>query len=119
MQILAQPELISRALSNIIRNALHYAGNAGQITISAQKKDNQTVEIVVADKGIGVPENELEKIFDPMYRVESDRSRQSGGTGLGLAIVKTCVEKCGGKVFARNRLPHGLETIVQLSDISQ
>ncbi len=114
IDVLAQPELISRALSNIIRNGVRYAGNAGTITVSASRATNKTVEINVSDKGAGVPENELEKIFDPLYRVESHRSRQTGGTGLGLAIVKTCVEACQGKVFARNVQPHGLEITIIL-----
>lgn len=54
-----------------------------------------------------MPEGDLEKIFDPLYRVNSDRSRETGGTGLGLAIVKTCVEACGGRVYAENLSPSG------------
>ena len=112
--VLAQPELLTRALSNIVRNAVRYAGYAGKITVVAQKTDNRLIEITVSDEGTGVPENELEKIFDPLYRVESHRSRQTGGTGLGLAIVKTCVEACQGKVTAHNIEPHGLEISIIL-----
>ncbi len=103
----AQPELLSRAVANVIRNAVRYAANAGKIKISAQNINGQ-VKIIIADQGAGVPESELEKIFDPLYRVETARSRQTGGTGLGLAIVKTCIEACQGKVFAENRIPNGL-----------
>jgi len=57
----------------------------------------------------------LEKIFDPLFRVQDDRSRATGGTGLGLAIVKTCVEACGGKVEARNLSPCGLSVNITLN----
>ncbi len=72
------------------------------------------MQIKIADSGAGVPETELDKLFDPFYRVNTDRARETGGTGLGLAIVKTCVESCGGKVFARNCEPSGLEIVIQL-----
>ncbi len=116
--VLAQPELLSRAISNIVRNAMNYAGAAGKITIAGCGTNDRKIEITVADEGAGVPENELEKIFDPLYRVESHRSRQTGGTGLGLAIVKTCIESCGGKVSARNVLPHGLEISILLPSVA-
>ncbi len=106
IEALAQPELLARALGNVVRNAVRYAGRAGMIRVSAENGNNQ-VKIIVEDKGAGVPEADIEKLFDPFYRIESDRSRQTGGTGLGLAIVKTCVEACQGKVFAENRSPSG------------
>ncbi len=63
----------------------------------------------VADSGPGVPEEELPKIFDAFYRVDTSRTRETGGVGLGLSIVKMCVESCGGTVAARNRPGGGLE----------
>jgi two-component system sensor histidine kinase CpxA len=111
--VLAQPDLLGRALANVIRNSVRYAGNAGAIHASAISR-NGDVEITVADNGAGVPEENLERLFDPFYRPESDRSRQTGGTGLGLAIVKSCVEACGGKVFAQNRKPNGFEVTIVL-----
>ena len=116
LTVQAQPELLSRAVGNIVRNAVRYAGNAGEIKISATNGNGQ-VKLNVADNGAGVPENELDKLFDPFYRVQTDRARETGGAGLGLAIVKTCVESCGGRVFARNREPHGLEVVVQLQQV--
>lgn len=115
LEVSAQPEMLSRALANVVRNAVRYAGNAGVILIAAENINNQ-VKITIADKGAGVPEPELEKLFDPFYRVESDRARQSGGTGLGLAIVKTCVEACQGRVFAQNNFPTGLIITIVLKN---
>lgn len=108
LMILAHPELLSRALANVIRNAIRYAGSTGPITISAER-DGTSICLSVSDCGPGVPEAEIEKLFDPFYRLEPDRARNTGGAGLGLAIVKTCVESCHGTVSARNLKPSGLE----------
>lgn len=110
----ADPELIVRAISNLLRNAVRYAGDAGPITVSATQHDTK-VEILVSDCGPGVPDSELPKLFDPFYRVDTSRARETGGVGLGLSIVKTCVESCGGTVLCRNRQPHGFEVVITLN----
>lgn len=115
LAVLADPELLARALGNLVRNAIRYAGAAGPILISAgSNAPAPTVTLSVADAGPGVPEASLEQIFDPFYRVEASRSRETGGVGLGLAIVKTCVEACQGRVMAHNRQPSGLQVEVVL-----
>ena len=110
----ADPELLIRALSNLLRNAIRHARDCGAITIVAEKKQSDKAIIRVADNGTGVPENELPKIFDAFYRVDAARTRETGGVGLGLAIVKTCVESCRGTVTAQNRAPSGLEIFIEL-----
>jgi two-component system sensor histidine kinase CpxA len=112
-EAIIDPELIVRAVSNLLRNAIHYAGTAGPITVSARMQGNE-IELVVADSGPGVPESELTKLFDPFYRVDVSRTRETGGVGLGLSIVKTCIETCHGTVICRNRQPSGLEVIMRL-----
>ncbi len=109
-----QPELLFRALSNVIRNSVAYTNGNGKIIVSAQD-EGKDVTLTVSDEGPGVPDDMLEKIFDPLFRVADDRSRATGGTGLGLAIVKTCIEACGGGVEARNRAPHGLDVVIRLN----
>ena len=111
LSVLAQPELLFRALANLVRNALRYAGQAGPITVSRSRRSK--VVVTVADQGQGARAS-LQQIFDPFFRAESSRSRDTGGVGLGLAIVKTCVEACQGTVTARNRAPHGLEVQIVL-----
>ena len=113
LRVLAEPELLYRALANVLRNAVRYAGSAGAISVTAER-DGATAMVRVADCGPGVPEETLKRIFDPFYRVEGSRSRESGGIGLGLAIVKTCVEGCRGQVSAKNRVPSGLEIDLRL-----
>ena len=117
LEALASPELLARALANVIRNAQRYAGAAGPVTIAAAGGSGQ-VRVSVADCGPGVPEEELSRLFDPFYRLEPDRARSTGGAGLGLAIVKTCVEACQGTVTARNRAPSGLEVTIALKQAS-
>lgn len=107
LTVSAQNELLSRAVANVVRNAVRYAGDDGAINISAKEIENDQLKLSISDNGAGVPEHTLEKLFDPFFRVETHRSRQTGGTGLGLAIVKTCIEACGGKVYAENLTPKG------------
>jgi len=111
--VLADADLLTRALSNLLRNAIRYAGLSGLITITATEADD-AVTIIVADQGPGVPEEELPKIFDAFYRLDPSRNRETGGAGLGLTIVKTCVESCDGTVSARRREPRGLEIVIRL-----
>jgi two-component system sensor histidine kinase CpxA len=68
----------------------------------------------IEDSGPGIPESALPQLFDPFYRVDSSRTRDTGGVGLGLSIVKTCVESCGGTVACENRRPSGLRVILRL-----
>ncbi|MFN0121126.1 MAG: sensor histidine kinase [Blastocatellia bacterium] len=112
--VMAHEELLARALGNLTRNAVRYAGAHGAIRISAVHEKDQ-VRICVTDQGPGVPAEALPRLFDPFFRLEADRARDTGGAGLGLAIVKTCLEACQGTVSARNREPGGLEFTITLA----
>jgi two-component system sensor histidine kinase CpxA len=111
--VIANAELLTRALANVIRNAVRYAGASGAIRVWASAQEPQ-VKVCVADNGPGVPAAALDQLFDPFYRLEADRARATGGAGLGLAIVKACVEACQGTVSAKNRQPSGLEIVITL-----
>ncbi len=108
LRVCAAGELLARAIANGVRNAVRYAGDAGPIRIAAAATEDD-VTLTISDSGPGVPEAALPRLFDPFYRPESARSRETGGVGLGLAIVKNCVEAGGGRVAVRNRRPSGLE----------
>jgi two-component system sensor histidine kinase CpxA len=97
----------------LVRNATKYAGSAGPIYISA-KKGVDLVEIIVRDNGPGVSEDLLDQLFEPFFRPEVSRDRDSGGVGLGLAIVKTCVETCKGTISAANLKPNGFAVTITL-----
>jgi signal transduction histidine kinase len=103
----ADEELLRRALENVLRNALRHAPANTDITITVEATNGET-HIKVRDLGDGVPPESVTRIFEPFYRVERARDRDSGGTGLGLAIAKQAVESHAGRIHARNLDP-GLE----------
>ena len=113
LSVLADPDLLARALGNVLRNAVRYAGDAGPVTITATVR-GADVLLTIADSGPGVPPETLHRLFDPFYRPETARTREGGGAGLGLAIVKSCVEACGGSVAVKNTQPCGLEVAMTL-----
>ena len=87
---------------------------ARQIAEALGFERQDQVRIAVADGGPGVPASDLPRLFDPFYRADASRDRETGGVGLGLAIVKTCIESCGGAVSCRNLEPAGLEVTIRL-----
>jgi signal transduction histidine kinase len=103
-------ELLRRAIENVIRNAIRYAPRGTAVEIEL-KKAAGFAQISVRDQGPGVPEESLPRIFDPFYRVDSDRNRASGGLGLGLAIARRSVEVHNGRLKASNAGPGLLVTI--------
>ncbi len=102
----ADPELLDRAISNLVDNAVKYTPEGGRIGIRAEATPDG-VAVTVEDTGIGIPEADLPRIFERFYRVDKSRSRELGGTGLGLAIVKHVVQLHGGAVEVRSRLGQG------------
>ncbi|MEZ5302632.1 MAG: ATP-binding protein [Verrucomicrobiales bacterium] len=108
LSVYADESLLIRAIANVLRNAARYASASGPIEIRADEApggdgEGGTILLAVADRGPGVPEEDLPKLFDPFYRPQLARERESGGSGLGLTIVKACAEACGGKVRCHNR----------------
>jgi two-component system sensor histidine kinase CpxA len=97
-------ELLHRALENVIRNAIRHAPQGTSVDVSLEPC-GQGVKVVVRDFGPGVPMDALSSIFEAFFRVERDRSRESGGVGLGLAIARRAVEIHGGHIVARNANP--------------
>ncbi|GAB4405605.1 MAG: ATP-binding protein [Bryobacter sp.] len=110
--LLADRELLRRAVENVLRNAIRYAPEATAIQIGLEKKD-RWVHLRIADAGPGVPEEMLTKIFQPFYRVDASRSAKTGGVGLGLAITQRAVALHQGIVEARNGKP-GLSVEIAL-----
>jgi two-component system sensor histidine kinase SenX3 len=90
-------EQLIMAIHNLIENAINYSPEATNVSITSTLQDS-IVDIAVTDQGIGIPETEIERIFERFYRVDPARSRQTGGTGLGLSIVKHIVTKHGGEI---------------------
>ena len=110
-------ELLRSAIENIVRNALRYTGEETQVEISldrTSRDDRPYAHITVRDHGPGVPEEALEELFRPFYRVGDARDRQSGGTGLGLAIAERIIRLHGGTLTASNVREGGLQMEVYL-----
>ncbi len=93
------------AVRNLVENAVNYSPEGRRIRIGARPSGDR-VEITVSDEGPGIPDADLERVFERFYRVDKARSRESGGTGLGLSIVKHLVGLLGGRAWAANR-PEG------------
>ena len=98
LSVLGDEDLLITALRNLLENAVAYSPDKTRVDVSVTLARGDAVEISVADQGIGIPERDLERIFERFYRVDPARSRATGGTGLGLAIVKHVTAAHGGKV---------------------
>lgn len=114
LHVRAEPVLLGRALGNLVRNALRYAGDAGPITLSATRSGQEAI-ILVEDSGPGVSPEMLPHLGEPFFRGEFARTRESGGVGLGLAIVVRCVRACGGTVQFANRSPKGFVAAIRVA----
>ena len=108
----ADEDLLRRAVENVIRNAVRYAPANTEIQVAAVPR-NGDVHISIRDFGPGVPNEALPRIFEPFYRVDSARNRETGGAGLGLAIAQRAIAVNRGKISARNANP-GLEIEIDL-----
>lgn len=110
VSIAAIPIALQRCVTNLIDNAVKYGAYA---RVTALREGNNAI-IRVADGGPGIPEAQMEKVFDPFYRIESSRSRDTGGTGLGLTIARNIAAKHGGTLTLRNLPGVGLECTLTL-----
>lgn len=103
-------QALKRGLANLLDNAVKY-GTLAKVRVD---DDDTRLEIRIQDEGPGIAQAELEKVFEPFYRVEASRSRETGGTGLGLTIAKAVAEAHGGRLGLRNRVEGGLEARLTL-----
>ncbi len=105
-----RPAALRRALRNLLVNAASYGGGA-RVRI---ERDDAEIRVVVEDEGPGIPETELERVFEPFVRLEASRSRDTGGSGLGLAIARGIVRGHGGDIVLENRAEGGLRATLAL-----
>ncbi|MDA3810054.1 MAG: HAMP domain-containing sensor histidine kinase [Spirochaetaceae bacterium] len=115
IQLKSNRDLMNMILGNLLTNALRYSRENGEISITCSKEKN-TVHLVVTDKGIGIGEEDLEKIFEEFYRTKTAKKIEKDGTGLGLAIVKRAVNSLGGKVNVFSSLNDGTSFHIYLPD---
>ncbi len=114
----ADPAKLHDVLRNLVENASAYTPEHSSILLGAEATSSE-VRITVADTGLGIPEDELSRVFERFYRVDKARSRESGGTGLGLSIVRHLVELHGGQVTVANRPEGGAQFTVALPRAGQ
>ncbi|MFL6574978.1 MAG: ATP-binding protein, partial [Povalibacter sp.] len=107
--ILGKAQQLKRCFSNLLHNAVKYGSN-----VLVHLSDDHELVISIRDDGPGIPAEELERVFEPFYRVESSRNRDTGGTGLGLSIARDIVQAHGGSIALKNRPEGGLEAIVRI-----
>ena len=109
------PIALRSAIENVVRNAARYTQEGSSVEISLeQSQETREAVIRVIDSGPGVPEDALDKLFRPFYRIDDARGRQTGGVGLGLAITDRAVRLHGGTVRAFNRPEGGLQVEIRL-----
>ncbi|PSR22311.1 MAG: phosphate regulon sensor histidine kinase PhoR [Sulfobacillus acidophilus] len=114
--VLGDADRLQEVFLNLIQNAIQYTPAGGTITVSAQTDDSgQWVGVSVEDTGIGIPSQDVPRIFERFYRVDKARSRASGGTGLGLAIVKHIIELHRGRIEVNSEVGQGTRFTVWLS----
>jgi two-component system sensor histidine kinase CpxA len=113
----ADPALLRSAIENVVRNAVRYTAAGTDVEIRLERRIGDhggEIAVRVIDSGPGVPEEALERIFQPFYRIDDARNRQTGGAGLGLSIADRAVRLHGGRVHASNRPEGGLEVEIRI-----
>jgi signal transduction histidine kinase len=106
---------LRRILGNLVDNGLKYAG---AVEVSVEQAAAGELAILVRDFGPGIPEEELEKVFEPFYRLEASRNRDTGGTGLGLAIARQLAATLDGTLALANHPDGGLEARLVIRDLA-
>ena len=116
--VMANYDYVQQVLINLLENSISFTPSGGKVTIEIKEILNE-VQVAVKDTGIGIPEEDLPRIFERFYLVDKSRSRKLGGTGLGLSIVRHMVEAMGGKVWVESQVGKGSSfyfTLIRGSD---
>ena len=106
IHVLADTEALQSALANLVGNAIQYTPDSGRVEVSLGLERGRA-KVVVADSGIGIPEKDLENVFQEFFRSANAREASRIGTGIGLAIVKTTIENLGGRVAVESQVGQG------------
>ena len=104
---------MEQVIANVISNAVKYNRSGGRVEVSAFSEGGQ-VAVRVKDTGIGIPQEDIPRLFERFYRVDKARSRERGGTGLGLAIAKEIVEQHNGTIEVESQLDQGTVVTIRI-----
>lgn len=118
VQVYGDEPMLIAAVHNLVSNAVQYSPERSRIGVGVTHVDG-VVEIAVTDQGIGIPEEDLERVFERFYRIDPARARNTGGTGLGLSIVKHAVQNHGGDVRVWSQVGRGSTFTIRLPEASQ
>jgi signal transduction histidine kinase len=117
IELAADKKMIKQMLRVLIDNSIKFTPKGGEIGISVEN-EHGIVKLVVKDTGIGIPQDEIEKIFNRFYRTDKVRSKETGGSGLGLSIAKLIVDAHNGEIYAVSETGKGTSIIVTLPQYS-
>ncbi|MGA1837468.1 ATP-binding protein [Herbiconiux sp. 11R-BC] len=118
VEVIGDEALLTLAVNNLIANAVQYSPDGSRIGIGVHH-DEGVVELVITDQGIGIPEEDLPRVFERFFRVDQARSRNTGGTGLGLSIVKHVVQNHGGDIRAWSQIGQGSTFTIRLPEANR
>lgn len=116
-EVLGERRRLEQALVNLLDNAIKFNHRGGEVRVEAEKAAGGSVTVAISDNGIGIPSQDLPRIFERFYRVDKARSREVGGTGLGLSIVKHIIERMNGTVTVESQLTKGSKFVISLSAV--
>ena len=111
--VYADKDDIERVVLNIMTNSIKYTQDGGEIKVYVGFVYNDAY-IKIIDDGIGIPEEDLSRIFERFYRVDKARTREMGGTGLGLSIAKEILDKNGGSIDIKSKVGEGTEVVIRV-----
>lgn len=114
-QVYGDEQLLIVAIHNLVANAVHYSGVGSRVGVGVRRNQG-VVEVTVTDQGVGIPEADLDRVFERFFRVDSSRSRHTGGTGLGLSIVKHVVQNHGGDIRVWSQSGSGSTFTIRLPE---
>ncbi|MBF0671959.1 MAG: two-component sensor histidine kinase [Salinibacterium sp.] len=117
-QVYGDEPILVAAVHNLVSNAVQYSPDGSRVGVGVTHSDG-VVEVAVTDQGIGIPEEDLERVFERFYRIDPARARNTGGTGLGLSIVKHAVQNHGGDVRVWSQVGRGSTFTIRLPEASQ
>jgi two-component system phosphate regulon sensor histidine kinase PhoR len=107
LEVMGDRSYLEQVFINLLDNGIKYTHPGGEISISALENEQGEIQVVVKDNGMGIPKEDLSRIFERFYRVDKGRSQELGGTGLGLSIVKHIVQAHGGRVWVESQIGNG------------
>ena len=116
-EVYGDERLLTVAVHNLIANAVHYSGEGSRVGVGVRRHD-AVIEITVTDQGVGIPDDEKDRVFERFYRSDPARSRHTGGSGLGLSIVKHVVQNHGGDIRVWSQPGSGSTFVIRLPEAS-